>query len=204
MTPNDIPANLAYATRPFEGETCCGDACGWWQNDHRLVLAVADGLGHGVEASQASQAALACIATHLQETLETLFENCNVALRHTRGAALAIAIIDAKTQQVSVGCVGNIRVQWIHQQRIYRLDGARGIVGGGYGRVVPEIRTLSAGDRLVMFSDGLDDCLPLLSFFATCADLSVQRQTETLIERWARSDDDASALIYEHHFEQQP
>jgi phosphoserine phosphatase RsbX len=190
--------NIAFATRPFMGETLCGDACNWWQNGNRILLAVADGLGHGPDASHASQTALSCIADHSFTTpIEHLFEYCNEVLRPTRGAALAIAVIDLAIQQFSVGCVGNIRVQWLHHHHLYRLDGSRGIVGGGYERLTLETHTLSVGDRLILFSDGISDIIPSSEFF-NHAELSAQCQAEMLIERWSRHDDDACALVYRH------
>lgn len=188
---------VASLTQPFAGETDCGDRCGWWLNDSRLVLAVADGLGHGSEAAKAANAAYDCISKHQHNSCEEIFENCDIKLQSTRGAALAIAAIDLSSQQMRIASVGNIRCMLMQSHGNYRLGGARGIVGAGYEYLMPETVKLSPDDLLVMYTDGLDEFADLRVHYEH-ADVSVDLQAQAILERWQSGRDDAGLLIYRH------
>ncbi len=49
---------IRIAERASNDARECGDACGYWERDGKLVLCVADSLGHGAEAEKAADAAL--------------------------------------------------------------------------------------------------------------------------------------------------
>ena len=188
---------IGFAERPMAGENVCGDRCCWWLSGDRLVLAVADGLGHGNDAANASGAAIACIANCLDEDCREIFLSCDTRLKNTRGAALAVSLIELSSGIMTVGTVGNIRVLLLREPKDLRLDGGRGIVGGGFKNFVPQTITLAAGDTLVMFSDGLDE-FPTLRETYTKPTISMNEQAQAILDRWARDDDDASVLIYRH------
>ena len=188
---------VASLTQPFVGETDCGDRCGWWLNGSRLVLAVADGLGHGSEAAKAANAAYDCISIHQHSSCEELFEHCDNKLHNTRGAALAIALINLNSHRMSIASVGNIRCMLMQIHGNYRLGGARGIVGAGYEYLLPETVQLSPGDLLVMYTDGLDEFADLRVHYEN-TDVSVELQAQAILERWQSGRDDAGVLVYRH------
>ncbi len=188
---------ISHLTQPFAGETECGDRCGWWQHDTRLVLTVVDGLGHGSYAAQAAEYAYDCISQHSQASCEKLFEYCNTKLQTTRGAAMAIAVIDLNSQQMRIASVGNIRCLLMQQHGNFRLGGARGIVGAGYENLAPETMSLGANDLLVMFTDGLDEFADLRKHYEDL-DADIAQQAESILQRWQSGRDDAGVLIYRH------
>lgn len=190
-----MAVTCGYATRPLAGEVVCGDCCGVWLSDARTVLAVADGLGHGEAAAQAAQAAISCIEENLARSCEEMFARCDERLIGTRGAALAVAIIEPASGRLTVATVGNIRVLLLCESRELRLDGGRGIVGAGYQNLMPETLALDDGNILAMFSDGLDEFPPIRGY---CADrfASAQDQAEDILEHCAHGADDAAVLIY--------
>jgi phosphoserine phosphatase RsbX len=192
-----MAVSLGLALRPLTGETVCGDRGAWWLAEQRIVLAVADGLGHGEAAAQAAEAALACIGDNLDCDCAELFARCNVRLQATRGAALAIAIVEPLSGRTTLGTVGNIRAMLLRDAADLRLGGARGIVGGGYKAFTPETLELAPGNVLALFSDGLDEFPALRECFADPA-ASAQTQAQAILERWARPTDDAAVLIYRH------
>ena len=53
-----------------------------------------DGLGHGVAAAQASAEAVRIFRGHLGQEPQQILESEHLALRSTRGAAMAIARLD--------------------------------------------------------------------------------------------------------------
>ena len=83
----------AYLVHP----TACG-----------LLVAVIDGLGHGVEAAAAAQAAIGALAAHAHRDIPELFAVCHEALRGTRGAVMSAASIDARSARLTWMAVGNV------------------------------------------------------------------------------------------------
>ena len=197
--------NSGYLARPFEGETVCGDAGAIWQRPSRRIMALADGLGHGPAAHHAAMCAMQCIEDSIEHSTKhsierscaELFAACDARLLLTRGAALAIAIIDQARDVVTLASIGNIRAVLLTQHGDFRLGGGRGIVGAGYTWMPPDQMPLAAGDTLVMFSDGVDE----LADVRACLnryDVTPQTLAEDILARWGQRSDDASVLVYRH------
>ena len=87
----------------------CGDAWHVRQYPNCAAVLVADGLGHGSFASEASEAAVQAFERQPigGETARAL-ESIHHAIRHTRGAAAAIADVNKDRGVVRFAGVGNI------------------------------------------------------------------------------------------------
>ncbi|MCG5511874.1 SpoIIE family protein phosphatase [Ectothiorhodospira shaposhnikovii] len=187
--------NLGRAIRPMPGETLCGDQVGCWRQGETLYMALADGLGHGPEAHHAALSTMQHLMALGSLPPTRLLGRCDTLLRGTRGVALAMALIDDQGTLTHVA-VGNIRALLLQQDRLTRLGGARGIVGAGFHRLYAERHLLRPGDWLVMFSDGISEDIPISD---ALKDASPTDQTaRTLLQRWARDNDDAAILLYRH------
>lgn len=185
---------IGYVAVPLAGETCCGDQGGWWELPQRRVLALADGLGHGYHAAHAAAQAMEAVGENLTLGCEEIFSACDARLRGTRGAALAVAIVDLRHDTMTLAAIGNIRAMVLSDGRQRRLGGGRGIVGAGYGVLAPEVLPLRTGDVLALYSDGMDE-------FATLRDCMAdgpQSGAERALARWSHGRDDASILCYQH------
>ncbi|GGX06357.1 SpoIIE family protein phosphatase [Streptomyces lomondensis] len=133
-----------------------GDAWSWARSGPCLTLMLADGLGHGPKAATASAAAVDELhrAAHLP-ALEILRRQ-DTALRTTRGAAVAVAQLNADTGKLSFAGVGNAgaRVRTAHAWQ--PLVSHPGIVGAHFPATVPVQRLPWRPDSfLVLHSDGL-------------------------------------------------
>lgn len=94
--------------QPKPGEDVCGDS---WAVEHRgarTVLAVADGLGHGIDAAAAAREAVRVVHQRPQLRPAELLEAVHAALRSTRGAAVAVLEINTPQQQIAFAGLGNI------------------------------------------------------------------------------------------------
>jgi hypothetical protein len=69
---------------------------------------MADGLGHGPHAAQASDAALGVFMQARQAAPSEVLVRAHDLMRSTRGAAVAVAVLDAATATVVFGGAGNI------------------------------------------------------------------------------------------------
>lgn len=150
---------VTAARRARDGEQVCGDATCCWVRGDGWRLGVADGLGHGPGAAEASDAALAYVGEHLEQRLPELMAGCDVALRATRGVALAVADISADGR-LSYAAVGNPRGRVLGRKNT-SLGADPGIIGAGFARLMPETLALQDGDLLAIFTDGLPRDLPL-------------------------------------------
>jgi anti-sigma regulatory factor (Ser/Thr protein kinase) len=107
--PGPAPATqIGASVAPYPGEIVCGDR---WAVDYaqtgRTIL-VADGSGHGLEAARAAEAATRIFHDRIDDPCERLVEQMHRALMPTRGAAIAVARIDAAARTVRYVGVGNI------------------------------------------------------------------------------------------------
>lgn len=137
------------------GEAVCGDAWHVRSAQGRATLVVADGLGHGPLAAQASAAAIGVVLGHDPLPPEGLLARMHLALRPTRGAAVSIARIDFEAQAVAFAGIGNVAGVIVERTRTQRMLCYNGTVG----HVARTIRQVSYpygdGALVVLASDGL-------------------------------------------------
>jgi len=187
--------HVAIARQALNGDSHCGDQCAAWEHGNKITLCVADGLGHGEYAEEAGRAAVAYVGQHLRESLQEIFAGCDSAIRHTRGVAMGIAVMDTRTKTLTCGGVNNISMM-IVGQRTRHMICCDGIVGGGYKRFMTEVLPLGNGDMVILHSDGLKEIANLSNAIAAdCTDL--QQMADQLLEDWTCGTDDAAILIYQ-------
>ena len=151
---NTGPAEVGALSVPIRGEVKNGD--GWTfasDNGVRTVMVV-DGLGHGELAHTAAVAACNAFNTSKGSPSDRL-RTVHDGIRHTRGAAVAIAELNPGTGEMRFAGVGNIAATMVD-------PGARRSAVSVYGIAGHEMRTLrefsypwSRESSLIMHSDGL-------------------------------------------------
>lgn len=93
---------------PHPGEEVCGDDWLARSDDGQLTMMVADGLGHGPQAAEASAQAVKLFRRLGGGRLADILEAMHAGLRATRGAAVGIARLDGRARTVAFAGVGNI------------------------------------------------------------------------------------------------
>lgn len=148
---------IAGISVPITGETVCGDAwCYSNEGDIQRIL-VADGLGHGPLAANASTEAVQILQNHPHASPVELLQRGHPALRATRGAAVAVAEIRPSEGTVRFAGVGNIAGFIVSPGTL----GLRSMVSmnGTLGCLSPKFRDftypVSSGAKVILFSDGL-------------------------------------------------
>jgi len=149
------PLEVGGLCVPMHGETVCGD--GWAVEEWRDQLAVllADGLGHGLSAHEASRAAVDEFRTHPQYEPGAMLHACHGALARTRGAAIATGKVIASAERGVFAGVGNIvcRVEASSANR--HLVSHNGTVGHTMRKVQEFAFPWPRDALLVLHSDGL-------------------------------------------------
>ena len=156
--PSPYPGiDLGFVCLPLAGETECGDAWGVEEvapGVHSLI--VADGLGHGPKAAEASAAAVAMFHLHPSASPVEHLASIHPALKATRGAAVAVARVDANRREIRFAGVGNIAGTVFDPGGPHRgLVSHNGTVGGNMHKVQEFTLPWPEGALLVLHSDGL-------------------------------------------------
>jgi hypothetical protein len=141
---------------PVRGETVCGDAWAVLRHPERTVIVVVDGLGHGPEAAQASSEAVRVAREHSHAAPADLVQRAHLALRATRGAAMAVAAIHHGSGTLTFAGVGNISAA------VHSPAGTRSLMShnGTVGHVMRTVQELTyewpADACLIAHSDGIN------------------------------------------------
>jgi anti-sigma regulatory factor (Ser/Thr protein kinase) len=138
------------------GQQVCGDSWGVEQTAETATFLVADGLGHGYEASLASLEAVRTL--HGNPTLPpmALIELSHKALRSSRGAAVAVARIDRMRRQLTFSGVGNISAQiYSGSAAGQHLVSVNGTAGHEASRIREFSYSWPDNGMLIIHSDGL-------------------------------------------------
>ena len=151
-------------SRRIPGERVCGDQWAFHETAQARTVVVADGAGHGVEAARAADIAMRAFLEHAEASCEDVVDRMHRALMPTRGAAVAVARIDAAARTVRFAGVGNICGVLV------TAAGTRHMVShnGTAGHVAPRIREFTydfTGNPLVILhSDGITTRWDLASY----------------------------------------
>ncbi len=164
-------------------------------NQSGILVAAIDGIGHGEEAANAAQGAVAILKAGADESVISLLQRCHQGLRATRGVVLSLAAIDQEHGMMTWAGVGNV------QGALMRAGAPNGSVqevllrGGVVGSQLPALQAavlpVAKGDTLVFVTDGVHgDFAAGLS-----ARESPQRAADGILERHCRGNDDALVLV---------
>jgi hypothetical protein len=189
-----VEYGVAKSILPGQGESgdrhvvCCGG--------EGILIAAIDGIGHGEEAANAAEAAMAILKASPEEPVISLVERCHQGLRSTRGVVLSLASIDPKHGLMTWLGVGNV------QGVLMRAGAQKGSVaevlllrGGVVGSQLPALQAavlpIQKGDTLVFVTDGIrGEFVEGLSALE-----SPQRAADKILKRHGRGDDDALVLV---------
>jgi hypothetical protein len=161
-----------------------------------VLVALIDGLGHGAEAAEAAEAAAAVLAADAGQGVDELMRRCHAALRKTRGVAMTLASLDARTATLSWSGVGNVDAVLRHagasHARAERAIAQRaGVVGYQLPPLHVDTLALVPGDTLLMATDGIRAGYSS----EVRLDGSPQEIARSILERFAKGNDDARVLV---------
>ncbi|WP_236594974.1 ATP-binding SpoIIE family protein phosphatase [Saccharothrix sp. 6-C] len=145
-------------TRPLAGEQACGDAYAVRRTaDGRLWLMMCDGSGHGPLAATASRTAVRTFAEDEPTSPEAVVAKLHVALRGTRGGAVAAAVLDPARGAVRFAGLGNIAGAVLTEGHKRSMVSVPGIAGFQARTIKAFDYELPPGARVVLHSDGLTE-----------------------------------------------
>jgi anti-sigma regulatory factor (Ser/Thr protein kinase) len=153
--PENSPFTLGAVRVPVPGERECGDDWGVAMANGKLTILMADGLGHGPGAAEASREAVAIFRRVAEPSPKPLIEEIHRGLRHTRGAAVAAAQIDPAENLLRYCGIGNISGMVITPKETSQMVSHNGTAGHNARKIQEFNYRWPPGAALVMHSDGV-------------------------------------------------
>lgn len=179
---------------PYPGELVCGDAWAVRHESGRSLLLVADGLGHGLPAHEAARTAVATFSAAAPAAPVAHVEDVHLALRPTRGAAVAVAEVDRTRGVVRFSGIGNIAGTILSAGKTRSLVSLHGTAGRDAPRLQEFQAPWQAGDILVLHSDGIGSRWTLDAYPGLC-ERHPMLIAAVLFRDYRRDRDDATVVV---------
>jgi anti-sigma regulatory factor (Ser/Thr protein kinase) len=180
--------------RPMPGEQACGDAVSVREEAGKFVALVADGLGHGVFAAQASAEAQRLFEKSATLDPDALAETVHLGLKPTRGAAIAVAAVDFQSGIVTFSGIGNIAGVLAQPGRSKKLVSNNGTAGHIARRIHGFQYPLDGAQLLIMHSDGIGTAWSL-DKYPGLAQRTPMLIAGILYRDFGKTRDDAAVLV---------
>jgi anti-sigma regulatory factor (Ser/Thr protein kinase) len=179
---------------PKPGETVCGDAWGVEFVRGGASFLIADGLGHGPDASRASALAVDALRRHPADGAVRILDRAHAALKPTRGAAVAVVRHDDEVDEITYAGVGNISACVIDARSRRAMVSSNGIVGHNVHRSQEYRYPWARGALLVAHTDGIDTHWDLAAF-PGLVDCHPSVIAAMLYREHSRGRDDAGVVV---------
>jgi anti-sigma regulatory factor (Ser/Thr protein kinase) len=185
---------IAGLAVPHPNERFCGDAWAFHHDEDRMKVLLVDGLGHGRDAANAADEAVAAFHKRVELKPGELLSILHDALKKTRGAVAAIAEIRPKEGVLTYAGVGNISAVVLSGGASRCLVSHNGTLGMVTSRIQEFRADWPADTVLVLHSDGLQSRWDLSSY----AGLMARHPAvigAALLRDFRRQRDDASVVV---------
>lgn len=190
-------SEFAIMSKPYPGQPVSGDDAIVIPSQAGFVAAVADGLGHGPEAREASNRAVEVLRKNTQAGLDQIALSINSELSGTRGCAIGITRFQRQDAALEYVSAGDVQAQLYHWRDAHFFTPMPFMLGVGQmkpQKIRVERVTVQSRSVLVMFTDGLKSRTHLKG------ELEMLRQppiaiAEHLLRTQSRPDDDALVCV---------
>jgi serine phosphatase RsbU (regulator of sigma subunit) len=185
----------AAAMAPVPGESESGDRYLVVPRPRGALVAVVDGLGHGVEAAKAAEVAAATVQAHAEESIIRLMQICDREMHATRGAAMILASIDGPDHTLTWLSIGNVDGILLRAAAGHPPDESVLMRGGVVGLHLPVLQAvvtpIAPGDTLILATDGVRP-----DFAAHVSRMEQpQRIADSICANYSKRIDDALVLV---------
>ncbi len=175
------------------GEEVCGDSWSVSTAGSDCTLFVADGLGHGQEAAEASVEAVRLFHRFNGHQVSTVLDYVHGGLRATRGAAVSVARFEPATGSVAFSGIGNVAGVLIANGSVKHMVSMAGTAGFN-ARKARSFDYPFRGGLIILYSDGLSSTWTLDKY----PNLGASHPTliaGILYRDFSRHRDDATVLV---------
>lgn len=149
------PFDVGIVRVPYPGETVCGDSVAVATRPDRLNVLVVDGLGHGIGANTAAEAAVAAFTARGSDAPAELLLAVHHGMRGTRGGVAGVASVRLAEGNVLFCGMGNISATVAQGTTRRGLVSQNGTLGLTAPRPLEYSQAWTPDSVLVVHSDGL-------------------------------------------------
>lgn len=181
--------NIDYEinTRPFKGETYCGDLGVVNVTGNTMYIAAIDVAGHGEKAAAIAAKTKTFINGNFASEPLELVEGLHEYLKGSRGCAGAFCVLDTDTGIMNYVGVGNIRARVIGNNKRFISRG--GVIGYSLPKLQEDSFRLSKDDILLLYSDGIKEFFELEMPVAQSAISAADIANKVMAEYGSSTDD---------------
>ncbi len=186
----------ATANMTVPGETESGDRHIVVPTPAGTLVAVVDGLGHGHEAADAAEVAVATLRRFAGESVITLVRRCHEVMKSTRGAVISLAFFDARNSTLSWLSVGNVEGILLRRNPMAKPERETifmrpGVVGFRLPALQAHVMPVAPDDILILATDGIRNGFEQgLSRTASLPEIA-----DSICTRYNKGNDDALVLV---------
>ena len=191
--PQLIGIEYAEMVRPYPGERLSGDVAVLREFDSGLLFGIIDGSGHGPEASRVAHQLRQAIAEEPSSVPGDLLRILHKHAAGTRGAAVGLAFLDRPSRRLSYAGIGNVHIR-ILGEHSWRGVSRDGIVGERMPSILPQAAGVSAGDVIVVASDGVSESSRSMAILKG-SKLPASEIAQKIISEAGKTTDDASCVV---------
>src|SRR5262249_48464514 len=184
------------AGRPRAGESVSGDLHAVLPFEGGVLVAVADGLGHGDDAALAARTAGALLAQRPRDSRMAPLQHCHDGLLETRGVVASLASFSKREATMTWIGVGNVeglllRADPLASPRSEGLLLRGGVVGGQLPPLGAAVVPVNPGDVLVLATDGIRTEFGVQLAIPDAP----QPAADRILAQWGKDSDDALVLV---------
>lgn len=189
--------NIASKNAPFWTESVSGDEVFYAQIDEKVVIALVDVTGHGSGAHLFAKK-IKKQFIGIEDWLDpaAFLAKLHDTFLHGLGAAIGIAVVDKKENNVRFCGVGNISA-YILGETDHCFSCDEGAVGLSVRKVNLQQHQLQPGDILLMHSDGIKSRL-YRQYDRDVIKENINDILTYVFENYAKEHDDASCIVYRY------
>jgi negative regulator of sigma-B (phosphoserine phosphatase) len=188
--------DYGVATRALPGQSTSGDLHAVIPRPRGAIVAVADGLGHGYEATIAAKVAVNTLTARADLPLLDAVRCCHEALIRTRGVAICVACLEWSDETLTWLSIGNVAALLLHADDRGSIQREHVLVGNGVvGHRLPPLRStthpIRRSDLLILATDGVRETFETDVSFAA----PPQEIADHILARYGKISDDALVLV---------
>jgi len=176
-----------------KGKRLCGDSYFFTSTDQYFICVLADGLGSGEFANEASMAVINVIEEFHDAPVEELMERCNKVLMKKRGAAVCVFKVQYESKSIIYSSVGNIRFFLYSPtgKLTYPLP-VTGYLSGRPQTYHTQCFAYEANSKFLVFSDGfnIQGVKTLLKDY-----LPIEIIADIIITKYKNNQDDSTFIL---------
>ncbi|MHC1604498.1 MAG: SpoIIE family protein phosphatase [Candidatus Methanofastidiosia archaeon] len=171
----------------------CGDTGIVKEFDNKIFIGIVDILGHGRDAYKLAIVCKDFIERNYEKDLIEIVKELHDHLLGSRGAVMGLCNVNLKSGNVEYVGVGDTTIRKFGSEYT-RLVSVPGVVGYLLSSLTKRTMKLSAGDVLVLYTDGVKEHFEIEDYPRLLND-DAKTIAKNIIRKFGKKNDDASCIV---------